>query len=122
MPMSAAAMDGIRANGHRWKFHMNGLIREETKKLGEFNDLLDGEDDFDQQAITREMSEPVVIALRTKIAKWLDEHRTLPDNIKDDIRAKLDDLEMVEDCDMGEINFAMNYLYDEFDYWRICTG
>lgn len=122
MPMSAAAIAGIRHNGNRWRYRMNGLIKDECLKLGELNDRIGDRDDGEQTIVSREESEPVVISLRTKVSKWLDRQRRMPDEIVTNVKCRLDDLEMVEDCGMGEINYALNDLFDEFDYWRILTG
>lgn len=122
MPISNAAMDGIRDHGHRWRYRMAGLLKSETAKLGEFNDRIDGRDDGDQQIVLRSESEPVVMEIVRKVRGWLSDNALrLPAHARDSIVARLDDLECVEDCSIREINFAMNELYDEFDYWRILT-
>ncbi|USM11509.1 hypothetical protein vBCbaSRXM_64 [Citromicrobium phage vB_CbaS-RXM] len=122
MPTSDAALAGIKHNGLRWKHHLHGLIKPETEKLGAFNDRLDGDDDHEQLVVSRAESEPVVEEIIRKVRVWCEKTKSLPEDARRDIESKVDDLECVSDCDMGEINFAMNYLYDEFDYWRICTG
>jgi repressor of nif and glnA expression len=128
MPISAAAMDGIRDNGLRWRYRMNGLLKSETAKLGEFNDRIDGQDDDDQLIVLRSESEPVVMEIVRKVRGWLNDNKRavpiaarLPAHARDSLAARLDDLECVEDCAIQEINFAMNELYDEFDYWRVLT-
>jgi uncharacterized protein (DUF4415 family) len=121
MAMSQAALEGIRVNGHGWKARMNGLIKPEMMKLAKFNNDLDGDPDEEQMIITRSESEPVVIAIREKITKWLVTAK-IDDDARSEVQYALEELEMIEDCCMGEINYAMNRLFDVFDYYRILVG
>lgn len=122
MPMSAAAIDGISNNGHRWKHRLTSITLF-TKELGALNDRLDGRDDHDQIIVPRAESEGAVMDLIKAVRVWIyDNEATLDKGAIDDLRAKLDDLEAVEDCDMAEINYAMGELYDSFDYWRVLVS
>lgn len=130
MSHKAAAIEGIEANGLKWKFRLHGLIDEQTKQLGEFNnriaDYSDYNNDDDQVIVTRAESEPVVEELIRLLRKWLKHSgaylSTFPDDARRTLENQLEDLEMVSDCAMEEINYEMGNLYDVFDYWRICTG
>lgn len=128
MPMSEAAMDGIRDNGRGWRFHLNGLIKAETRKLGEFNNRDGSEYDDEQVIVRRDESEPVVIAIKDKLRCWVEmaanpnNEKPLGEDAKRDIESQLDDLECVEDCSMSEINYAMDRLFDSLDYWRVLAG
>jgi hypothetical protein len=133
MSHKAAAIDGIQNNGLNWQFRLHGLITPEAKKLGAFNDRLnDFDDDYEQITVLRSESEPVVEKIVQQLHGWIElasiepaplsGATKLPAEVRRDLESALDDLEMVSDCCMGEINHAMDRLYDTFDYWRICTG
>jgi hypothetical protein len=106
MPMGAAALAGVAANGHRWKYEIR--IAAHASAIGEFDNTTSEED------IERERT-----AIVTKTRAWLAGLTKPEENdIKHDIENKVDDLEMV-DADLDEVRFSMNYLYDDFDFYRV---
>lgn len=125
MSMSEAAMDGIRLNGHGWQFTLKGLIKPETMTLAKLNDLIwyshGNPDDMDQLVVPRSESEPVVERIITKMKDWITDNFDDPEasEMCHHITSRLVELEAISDCCMGEINFAMDNLYDTFDFWRV---
>lgn len=120
MPMSEAAMDGIRDNGHRWKHQIT--LRDLTQPLGDLNERYD---DGAGEAPKREETEPlvdkIVERVRAFVKQRFERHGT-DDPIGIDLDRRADELEMIADCDIEEINHAMGELYDSFDYWRILAN
>jgi hypothetical protein len=114
MPMSQAAMDGIAANGHRWKHTIRGM-KPHTEVLGKANDANGDGNDYDRAAVEKAVQSIV------KITRSFAD-RTSDSNVADHLRLRADDLECVEDCDIEDINYAMNDLYDEFDFHRILVN
>lgn len=109
MPISEAAMGGIRANGHRWRHRIN--LGQWPAMLGKLNDAEEAGVEVDENEVERVTLE-IVEAVRRCVAKsdWAAET---------DLGSRADDLEMVADCGLEEVNCAMNELYDSFDYWRV---
>ncbi len=104
MAISEAALAGISANGRQWKRQTVG-ISALALQLGEIND--DERDAAEAEGIVREITAKV---------------RAYPAGdaaIRESLDASAEELECVADCDIDEINDAMNGLYDVLDYWRI---
>lgn len=108
MPMSMAAMDGIRDNGHRWQHTLRGM-KPHTELLGKIND--------GDTEITMAQGEAAVEAIVHRVRSFAQAVGN--ERIRDDLDRRADELEMVADCDIEDINFAMEELYDACDYWRI---
>jgi hypothetical protein len=115
MPMSQAAMDGISANGHRWKSRINGL-KPHTEVLGKANDANNDGEPYDHDA-TEKAVQDIIKIVRSFADKLPDES-----SLKQDLLHDADDLEMVEDCDIEDINHEMNDLYDSFDFHRVLVA
>lgn len=107
MPMSQAAMSGMRAFGRGWRFQVSfsGL----AEQIGDWEEGVTPVSEIED---TRR-----VIIDRTKAV--LKNTKATADMI-DDIERALDDLEMV-DPEVCEIRGALNELYDQFDYYRVCV-
>jgi hypothetical protein len=114
MPMSAAAMDGISANGHRWKYTIRGM-KAHTEVLGRANDAFNDGQPYDEKA-TEQAVQSIIKVVRAFADKTSDER------LRDDLRHDADDLEMVEDCEIEDINHEMNDLYDTFDFHRVLVA
>lgn len=106
MPISAAALAGIQANGHRWKYEI--AISAHTSKIGSFDETTPA----DQISAERD-------AIVAKVKRWLDA-RTKPEenDMRNDIESKIIDLEMVDES-VEEVRYALNDLFDEFDFYRV---
>lgn len=117
MPTTQAALDGIRVNGLRWKFNLRGLIRPETEALGKINDLDSDGYTCDDADVERHAKTIV-----DKLRQWVEKTTLLSDMAKLDLRHHIDNLDEVADCGIEEVNDAMNRIYDDFDYYRICAG
>ena len=105
--MSAAAIDGISANGHRWKARIS--LGFGPGELGRLNDRLsDGEkvDDAEVEEITLR-----IVANVRSFAKRNPQF--------DSLERRADELELFADCGLEEVNCAMTELYDDFDWHRI---
>jgi hypothetical protein len=113
MPMSAAAMDGIRDNGHRWRMRITG-IKPFIQPLADANNLDNDGQPYDAKAVEAAVQGIVAATRNFALGK--------AENLKLDLEARADDLEMVEDCDLDDINHYMGELYDAFDYHRILVG
>jgi hypothetical protein len=111
MPMSEAAMEGIRVNGHRWQRRINGL-KPHTEVLGKANDAHNDGEPYDEKA-TEAAVQAIVKIVRSFANSVKD------DNLQRDLLHDADDLEMVEDCEIEDINHEMNDLYDTFDFHRV---
>jgi hypothetical protein len=114
MPMSAAAMDGIAAHGHRWKRRINGL-KPHTEVLGKANDANNEGQAYDHDA-TEKAVQGIIKSVRSFAQSITDEA------LQRDLLHDADDLEMVEDCDIEDINHEMNDLYDTFDFHRVLVA
>lgn len=114
MPMSEAAMDGIRVNGHRWQHRIGGL-KTFTEVLGRANDAYNDGGDYDRDAVEKAV-EGIVHRVRSfaQATGMADARR--------DLEANADDLEMNADEDIEDINYYMNRLYDSFDFYRILVS
>ncbi len=100
-------MDGIKVNGHRWRHRIS--LGQWPLLLGKLNDLGDFEAD---DAEVERAALGIVAAVRVVVAsqKWAE---------RTDLSRRADELELVADCGLGEVNFAMSELYDSFDFWRV---
>lgn len=117
MPITQAAMDGINANGHRWQHRIT--LAPYTAMLGKLNDR-----NGDGDTPTREEIEPVVENIVAKVRSFAEARLRRDDNdqIGRDLASRADDLECVSDCEIEEVNHAMNELYDSFDFWRVLVN
>lgn len=111
MPMSQAAMDGISANGHRWKFFIHGM-KPFTQALGKLNDAENDGQEVADADVEKKVQE--IIKIVRDFAGKTDNVR-----LRDDLLNDADNLEMVEDCGLDEVNFQMGNLYDTFDFHRV---
>jgi hypothetical protein len=114
MPMSQAAMDGIAANGHRWKYTIRGM-KPHTEVLGRANDAYNDGESYDEKATEKAVQSIVKI-----VRAFAD--NTSNERLRDDLRHDADDLEMVEECEIEDINMEMNDLYDTFDFHRVLVN
>ena len=106
---SAAAIEGLRANGLRWNRRFR--IGLGPSLLGKYNDAAETDSPATDEQV-EEAALKIVAAVRA-FAKGVDEPE------RGDLERRADELEMVADCGLDEVNFAMGELYDSFDYWRI---
>lgn len=120
---SQAAIDGIAANGWAWKLR-RPRIRELCKRIGELRDA----DSQDAKALVR-----TAHAIATEIDKWvsrLESGEQLSDFLQTfEWRHRYDIDTMheftVEDAEayyldmIEEVVYALNNIYDTFDYERI---
>jgi hypothetical protein len=113
MPMSEAAMDGIAANGHRWKLRIHG-IRPFVQPLADANNLNNDGKPYDQKAVEAAV-DGIVIAVRNFAL-------TKTGNLKEALEDAADNLDMVADCEIDDVNHYMEELYDLFDYHRILVS
>lgn len=104
-------MDGIRDNGSGWKFRIHGM-KTHTETLGKANNSNNDGESYDRKVV-----EAAVQSIVKVVRGFAD--RASDSNIAEHLRYRADNLEMVEDCDIEDINEAMGDLYDEFDYHRI---
>lgn len=107
MPISAAAMEGIQDNGHRWRASIR--LGFGPALLGKLNDKRNGGEEVDDAEVER-LALKIVENLRS-FAKRNPDYSVL--------ERRADNLEMVADCGLEEVNCAMGELYDTFDYCRI---
>lgn len=107
MPMSEAAMSGISANGLRWKFNIS--FSTLTAKVGEWEEGVTPTGEIEK--IRNAIVERVKVFLH---------HRSMGEDMRYDIEDAVEQLEMV-DPEVEEIRFALNRLYDQFDYHRVCV-
>lgn len=106
MPMSAAAMDGIAANGHRWRYQI---------KVAHLSDRLGDEDALKVGDVTVIRDEYV-----TRVRAFAAATKDLTEYEKDRLEMCCVDLEECDD-DLEQVRDALTDLYDCFDFFRICT-
>jgi hypothetical protein len=123
MPISAAAMNGIAANGHGWK-HTGPRISGYGKEFGTFRD----NPPSDVEEMTRFVA--IVHAIEKEVSRWIAS-RQFPQALADQIPLDLEfGLEFMRDLsvcstdedpndDIEEAVEIMNVLYDFCDYHRI---
>lgn len=104
MPMSAAALEGISANGLRWKGTIN--LGGQPSRLGDPELLVVG----DCARIRDD------IARRCKV--FIQTMGVSPMTLA--LGSKLDDLERCDD-DPDQMRRVLSDLYDVFDFYRICV-
>lgn len=106
MPMSEAALAGISANGHKWRYELSlsGL----TTQIGDMD-----------EATSEEDIRTCVTAIVERVRRFLKKPGIDPAMIYT-IEIAVEGLEMA-DTDLEEARAAMGYLYDEFDFYRICV-
>lgn len=107
---SQSAIDGVSANGLKWKYQI---------RLNHFNEVLANAND-------NGVKDPDFLKLTCKlIAKQVQQFLTRPDcPIKYNFEVEeavewLLDIDPTDPDVMEDINHAMNVIYDEFDYWRV---
>ena len=108
MPMSEAAMAGITANGHRWKFEIS------------FNGAMSKVGDWQEGVTWAEEIEIVRQAIVKRVRAFLNHRPSLDDDMRYDLETAVEDLEMV-DPEVEEIRHCLTTLYDHFDYYRVCV-
>lgn len=99
-----AALDGIAVNGHRWKHQIR--LSHLTHKMGEMDESTP---DAEVEALTKQ----IIVRVRAFLAGR--------PTLKDAMESQVDELEAAADCGIEEVRFAMNNLYDDFDFHRICV-
>lgn len=104
MPISAAALEGISANGLAWKGKIN--LGGQPARLADPEKLLVGD--------CAKIRDEVVRRCKTFISVMGVCPLTLA------LNRKLDELEMVDD-DPDQLRRALDELYDVFDFYRICV-
>lgn len=109
MPMSAAAIDGIGANGLPWKLSFN--LHGQPARLGD-PDLLT---QADLEAIQASIVKHIRAFTSSEPAR-----KVFSEGELFEIEQEVDDLEMVDAC-VDELRSVLERLYDLFDYHRICV-
>ena len=109
MPITEAAMSGIRDHGHRWKRRI--CLGQSPALLGRLNDAAADGEDVDDAEVER-LALSIVESVRRAC-----QDQDWPADI--DLTQRADDLEGASDCGLDEVNYFMGELYDSFDYWRI---
>ncbi len=110
MPISSAAIAGIKQYGPGWRLHIN--LGGQPERLGQSDKLKVGD----------------CAAIRDDIVRRLREFRKLPSTLKvldvDDIFNFASIAEDLEECDddPDELRAELNELYDEFDFQRVCVA
>lgn len=104
MPMSEAAMDGIRDNGNRWKYELR--LSDLTQKLGAFEA---NAPESEVETVTSEL----IDRLRHHVGHHPDRPYSHP------LILAVEDLFSVADCGIEEVRFALTDIYDIFDYHRV---
>lgn len=105
MPTSAAAIEGIKDNGLRWRHEV---------RLSDLSDRLGREDDLKVGDVASIQEQYV-----TRVRRFMMTAKLTPGE-KAALELVLSDLEDVDD-DIDAIRFVLNELYDCFDYVRICA-
>jgi len=109
MAMSEAAIEGIAANGHRWK---RRITIHGTAEIGAMNDANSDNLPYDRERLEA-LCNQIVADVRFFAAP-------LPDSrMRDDLNDGADWLETVADCDIEEVNHQLDSLYDTFDFYRL---
>lgn len=109
MPISAAALAGIKSYGPRWKASIN--LRGQPRRLATPEKLVVGDCDVIRDSIVQDVRRFLAGPAKSKIAE--------EDVIM--IDQAIDDLEMADD-DPDELKLCLNTLYDRFDYARVCVA
>lgn len=107
MPMSAAAMNGIRAHGLRWRYQLS--LHGQPERLGDEESLVVGD----------------VLAIRDSIERdlrgFVERRINKPDeDLLMELLKQIDELECVED-DPDHLKAVLIDLYDVFDFHRVCV-
>lgn len=104
MPISAAALEGIAANGHRWKGEIN--LGGQPARLANPDKLVLGD----------------CLKIRNEIVRRCEVFiQTMGVNLATLALAdKVDQLKECED-DPDDLRIALGELYDVFDFHRICV-
>jgi hypothetical protein len=108
MVMSAAALAGIRDNGHGWKYDISlgGL----TATIG---------------AMGYNTPDSEVEQCAVRIAEAIRRFATIIHRRDERLATVLDDeaneIEYVADCGLDEVRERLSAMYDTFDYERICV-
>jgi uncharacterized protein YgfB (UPF0149 family) len=108
MPMSEAAIQGSRVNGHRWKHELS--LRGQSEIMGKMNSATSDDD-------VAKCANAIVGYVRAFIARLPADQKALADEITHDA----DTLEEMADCGLDEVRNAMVFLYDTLDYNRVCV-
>lgn len=113
MPMSQAAMDGIGANGHHWKYKIR--VKSHTEIIGNIDDGGDA-----TIATLKTAVDALVVIFRAFIALHAGT------DMAERLDSETDDLEMASPCDTDDlfeelenVRYCMEALYDTCDYYRI---
>lgn len=112
-------MAGITANGRGWKLRI--VLSPAPFEIGKLNTRLAEEG----ISPTREELEPLVEDIVRRVRSFSDarfRRNGDGDEIAREFAFLADDLEMVADCDIEEVNEALDFLYDAFDYWHVLVN
>ena len=104
---SGAAIEGVKAYGLAWKASIN--LRGQTERLADEDSLKIGDCLVIRDSIARSVRE----FLNSRAARVLDMIG------RDAIAGSIDGLEQCGD-DPDELREALQWLYDQFDFFRIC--
>ena len=103
---SAAALEGISRHGLRWRYEIK--MRDLTSRLGD-EDIKVGD------------GERIMAEIGRRLSAFVSRHaRTLTENEAYTLTNHAEELPEVAD-DLDEIRAALNHLYDDFDFIRICA-
>lgn len=105
--MTPAALDGIEAFGHRWRFSIH--LSDQTSRLADEDALRVGDAEAIGQTIGR------------RLAAWVAETPKLDDDMRYRFGEHAEELGDIED-DLDEVRYALNRLYDDFDFFRVCVS
>jgi hypothetical protein len=107
MPISEVCMDGIKANGHRWKARIR--LGQWPALLGRLNDVASDGGTVDEAEVER-----IALRIVASVRNYAKMHPQY-----DSLERRADEIELVADCGLEEVNHAMGELYDDFDWHRI---
>lgn len=104
MPMSEAAMDGIRDNGSGWKFKIR--LSDLSQQIGAFPA------DADDKAV-EEVANQLLSRLRNHVKAFPKRAYSTQ------LESGIEDLFAVADCGIEEVRYALDPIWDLFDYHRV---
>jgi hypothetical protein len=104
--LTPAALDGIAAHGLRWRYEIK--LSDLTSRLGR-DDIKVGD------------GETILAEIGRRLSAFVSRHaRTLTQDEAYIFTTHAEEIVEVDD-DLDEIKAALNRLYDDFDFHRICA-
>ena len=103
--MTPAALDGIQRFGNGWRYSIR--LSDQTSRLGD-DDLRVG----DAEKIANEVGR--------RVKAWVNATPKLDDDERYRFTEHAEELADIED-DLDEVRYALNRLYDDFDFYRVCV-